>query len=181
MTKKLKPGFIIFPVILLMAGIVTLLLLFVFVFQPVKISGQAMNPNFTHGEYYLVNKITPKVMGLKHSDVVMFKAPPAAQCPVGTGCTFISRVIAVPGDTITINNDQVWRNDQLLEENYIRVNQTQAGKNLLEEGETYHVPSDQYVVLGDNRSHSADSRRFGPITQENIVGTLAFCYANCSN
>jgi signal peptidase I len=82
---------------------------------------------------------------------------------------FIKRVIALPGDTIEVRGGQVWVNDQLIDEPYIR-----DKAPYLVPRQT--VPPAHYFVLGDNRSYSQDSRDFGPVPGDAIVGRVFLVY-----
>lgn len=99
---------------------------------------------------------------------------------------FAKRLIGMPKEKIKIASGSVYINDQLLNEPYlepgIKTTSTTVGnfqKPLLKEGEEYLIPEDSYFILGDNRPGSSDSRDFGAVNQNLVVGKLTKCYQNC--
>lgn len=152
------------------------LVVYLFLMQPHQVSGLSMFPNFHDKEYILTDKVSYKFGEPKRGDVVVFRAPPAANCPKGTGCDFIKRVIALPGETIEIRNQKFYINNQELPEPYIPPENALAPNAYLKEGIPVTLQDDQYIVIGDNRPHSSDSRVWGPIGKENIVGKGFFRY-----
>jgi signal peptidase I len=101
--------------------------------------------------------------GPERGDVVVFRYPrdPSRD--------FIKRIIGVPGDTVSIANGVVSVNGTVLEENYIN-----GGANT--DMETKVVPEGSYFVMGDNRPNSSDSRNWGFVPEENIIGKAMFSY-----
>lgn len=151
------------------------LVIYLFFMQPHQVSGLSMFPNFHDKEYILTDKVSYKLGNPKRGDVVVFHAPPAANCPQGTGCDFIKRVIAVPGETIELRDHVYYVNGKALPEPYIPPeNITNPGQFI--EGRVVTMGPDDYFVTGDNRPHSSDSRVWGPITKEEIVGRGFFRY-----
>jgi signal peptidase I len=74
------------------------LVVYLFLMQPHQVNGQSMIPNFQNGEHVMTDKISYKFREPIRGEVVVFHAPPAAGCVEGTGCDFIKRIIAIPGD-----------------------------------------------------------------------------------
>lgn len=145
---------------------------YLFLFQPHQVKGNSMLPNFNNGEYLLTNKIVYRVDEPHRGDIVVFKAPQ------NEGFDYIKRIIALPGERVKILNGSVYVNNQLLDESEYLLSirkKTSAGQ-FLKEGEEIVVPSDSYFVLGDNRSHSSDSRDWGFVPSKNIVGLAWFRY-----
>ena len=144
-----------------------------------------MEPGLHDGQYLLVNKAVyfkldmgtlSKYLpfldddgsnflfhGPERGDVIVFRYPrdPSRD--------FIKRVIAVPGDTVSIQGGQVTVNGTLLEEEYL--DETTRG-----DLDNTVVPDGSYFVLGDNRSNSSDSRSWGFVPEENIIGKAMFSY-----
>jgi len=151
------------------------LILYLFIVQPHQVNGQSMEPNFHNAEYLMTDKISYK-MGLpKRGDIVVFEAPPAAECPEGTGCDFIKRVIGVPGDTVEVKDNHFYVNDVLLKEDYISDSVLTLPGPYTQTGPVT-VPEGSYFVSGDNRPHSSDSRFWGPVDLKLIVGKVFLRY-----
>lgn len=151
------------------------LVVYLFLMQPHQVNGQSMVPNFQDGEHVMTDKISYKFREPMRGEVVVFHAPPAAGCVEGTGCDFIKRIIAVPGDRVAVHDNAFWINGQKLPEPYIPDNfEILPGRATLDE-EIYLAP-DEYFVSGDNRPHSSDSRFWGPIAKDDIVGRVFLRY-----
>jgi len=150
-------------------------LLYLFVAQPNQVKGNSMVPNYIDGEYLLTDKLSYQFSTPKRGDVVVFKAPPTEPC-AEEECEYIKRVIGIPGDKVMVENSQVFLNGQVLEQKFIpRDYVTEAG-SFCQEGKEVTVPEGQYLVFGDNRSHSRDSREIGPIKKDLILGKAFFKY-----
>lgn len=137
-----------------------------FLFGSYIVDGPSMKPNFHTGERLIVNKILYDIRTPKRGEVVVFHATPDKD--------FIKRVIALPGETVRVQGDEVYINGEPLDEPYLRqvVEQAKlAGKpyNDLNWSEST-VPEGSVFVMGDNRSDSTDSRMIGPVPFDNIVG-----------
>ncbi|MDF2722827.1 MAG: sipS [Paenibacillus sp.] len=137
-----------------------------YIFGSYIVDGPSMKPNFQSGERLIVNKLLYDIREPKRGEVIVFHAVENKD--------FIKRIIALPGDTIKVQGDNVYINGQVLDEPYLKevVEQAkQAGKtyNDLNLQET-KVPEGTVYVLGDNRSDSTDSRMIGPVTFDKIVG-----------
>ena len=137
-----------------------------FLFQPFFVQGSSMYPNFEDGDYLIVDEITYRFRDPQRGEVVIFKYPKDASQ------LYIKRIIGLPGESIEIKDGEIIvANDsgkQTLEEGYIPLDSKTLGniKVNLTEGE--------YFVLGDNRMFSSDSRRWGTVPRENIVGKAYF-------
>lgn len=145
------------------------LIVYLFFMQPHQVNGRSMFPTFNSGDYLLTNKISYRVGDPQMGDVVVFHAPEQANCPTGTGCDFIKRVIAVPGDTIALHDNHYYVNGVAISESYIPSDfKSLPGKFI--DGRTVTMGPDEYFVSGDNREYSSDSRVWGPISKSAIVG-----------
>ncbi len=146
-------------------------IIYLFLFQPHQVRGNSMYPNFHDADYLLTDKITYHLSTPKRDDVVIFVAPKNEEYD------YIKRVIGLPGENISLNeNNQVLIDNQILPEPYLPEGTLTYGGTFLETGETITVPENQYFVLGDNRSHSSDSRDWGFVPKENIIGKAWFRY-----
>ncbi len=145
-------------------------LIYLFVAQPHKVSGRSMDPTFKDGDYIFTDKVTYRLREPAKGDIIVLKNPR------DESQDFIKRIMAVPGDTIKIETSSVFVNGQKLNEPYLPSGRpTPAGSFLLEGVEVKAGPN-QYFVIGDNREHSSDSREWGAITKQEIIGKVFFRY-----
>lgn len=146
-------------------------IIYLFLFQPHQVRGNSMYPNFHDADYLLTDKISYRLSQPKKGDVVIFVAPKNEEYD------YIKRVVALPGEKVSINDtDQILVNGQIVNESFLPEDVKTYGGNFLEIGKTVTVPENQYFVLGDNRSHSSDSRDWGFVPKENLVGKAWFRY-----
>lgn len=146
------------------------LFVYLLILQPHKIKGLSMFPTYHDAEFLLTEKVTYRFNDPKRGDVVVFKAPPDDEEE------FIKRIIGLPGDQVMVREGRVYINGELLEEDYIATDVFTSGGTYARDGQTVTVPEGEYLVMGDNRPHSHDSRNFGPIRKSKIVGRAWFLY-----
>lgn len=156
-------------------GLSLFLIVYLFLVQPHQVNGSSMVPNFETGEYVLTDKVSYRFNQPQRGDVVVFHAPPEAKCPTGTGCDFIKRVIGVPGDTIEVKNNAYYVNGQELDEPYIP-DSFAINPGAYTRDRAVVLKEDEYFVSGDNRPFSSDSRAWGPVIKNEIVGKAFFVY-----
>jgi signal peptidase I len=140
------------------------MMVYLFLFQPHKVDGSSMYPNFHDKEFILTDKISYRNTGPQRGDVIVFHAP----APFDSD--FIKRVIGLPGEVIEVRDNKVYINAQLLKEDYLPNDYVTTEKSFLRDGVPYAIPDGYYMVFGDNRSYSSDSREWGPIERKAIVG-----------
>ncbi len=150
-------------------------LLYLFVAQPNEVKGNSMLPNFENGQYLLTDKLSYQLNKPQRGDVVVFKAPSTEPCAEDE-CEYIKRIIGVPGDRVMVKGNRVYLNGELLNETFLPADFVTEPDSYLQEGVERVVPADEYLCLGDNRSHSRDGRAFGPIGKDRIVGRAFFIY-----
>jgi signal peptidase I len=156
-------------------GLSLFLVVYLFFLQPHQVNGQSMVPNFQSGDYVLTDKVSYRFGEPQRGDVIVFHAPESANCPVGTGCDFIKRILAVPGETVEVRDNAVLVDGVPLQEDYIPADfQTQPGSFTRDRAFTLGI--DEYFAVGDNRPYSSDSRAWGPIHRSEIVGRAFFRY-----
>jgi len=167
--EKFKNGFIELIEFIAIIGAIFVILRF-FIAEPHKVSGNSMFPNFHDGDYIITNKITLRLSDLKRGEVIIL------QNPRNQDQVFIKRIIGLPLEHVKVFDGQVYVNGVILNEAYLSSElQTPAGA-FLSEGEEIVVPEGQYFVMGDNRTASSDSREWGPIKKELIIGQAWFRY-----
>ena len=155
--------------------------------QPYKVEGSSMEPALEEGEHLMVNKfvyLNYQQRGIlknvpfasegesdsahlfhppRHGEIVVFKFP------IDPSRSFVKRVIGVPGDTIEIKDGRVFLNGELSHEPYVEHKGRRNMKPTV-------VPADSYFVMGDNRSASDDSRNWGAVPAENVIGRAWVSY-----
>lgn len=158
----------LFETIVVVGAIFALIYLFIAQFH--KVSGLSMFPTMHDGDFLITEKISYKFGLPKRGAIIVLKNPR------DNSQDFIKRIIAIPGDTIRIENNNVYLNDKILNEPYLPTNTPTRPGAFLNAGNTVKVGDNQYFVFGDNRLHSSDSREWGPVTKEEIVGRAFFRY-----
>ena len=143
---------------------------YIFLFQPHQVDGRSMEPNFHNGEYILTDKISYRLHSPNRGDVVVFHSPQDERVD------FIKRIIGIPSDTVKLAGGHIYLNGQRLEEPYINDPGQVLSGRYLREGDEIRVPDGQYLVMGDNRLHSSDSREWGLVTSAELVGRAFFRY-----
>ena len=129
------------------------------VVQNYRIESHSMEPNFTEGQFILVNKLAYVLGQPERGDVLVFHNPG------NHDEDYIKRIIGLPGDSLSIHDQHVYINDQLLDEPYIQ-NMIRAGEQM----GPITIESNHLFVMGDNRPNSSDSRRFGQLSEDLVVG-----------
>ncbi len=128
-----------------------------------KVHGSCMLPNVEEGEGIMVSKASYFFSDPERGDVVVLWPPFKSEVP------FIKRVIGLPGETVEVKKGRVFIDGIPIEEDYIREppRYTMPSKE---------IPPDEYFVLGDNRNNASDSRSWGTVPRENIIGKAWFIY-----
>lgn len=137
-----------------------------FVLQTFFIPSASMETTLHVGDRVFVNKLAYSFHSVHRGDVVVFTLPPGESA--GTGVDdLIKRVIGLPGETIEARNGRVYIDGRPLAEPWLPKGVSPvAGLPLVKQ----RVPADHYFLMGDNRGDSSDSRHFGPIPGDLIVG-----------
>jgi len=159
--------------IIIVAAIIVVPIRF-FLFQPFLVRGASMEPSFQNNDYLFADELSYRFLEPKRGETIIFK-PLAEFSP-----PFIKRIIGLPGEEIEIKDGQIiiTKNgkEQILDESsYLSQNTYTLGNFKIS------LKENEYFVLGDNRLNSADSRVFGPLPRENIIGRVflrVFPFAN---
>lgn len=137
----------------------------VFLYQPVKVEGTSMMPWLHDQERIFVNKFVYRFEDIRRSDIVVFRFP------LDPNKSYIKRVVGLPGDEVELIRGELFINGQRVEEPYV--------PEEFQDSSTYpptKVSADHYYVLGDHRNTSNDSRTWGTVPREFVVGKAVFAY-----
>lgn len=131
-----------------------------YIAQPFIVKGASMVPNFHNGDYLIVDEISYRFTEPKRGEVIVLKN--AHKSPI----FLIKRIIGLPGERIYSDGSQIFieKDEEIIELNEPYVDDRQFGKI------DKTLGSNEYFVMGDNRSESLDSRSWGPLERENIKG-----------
>ena len=159
----------------------TLLTFFViqtFVAQPFQVRQTSMERTLEPDQYVLVDKLTPRFDPFRRGDIVVLHPPVGWEDDTGT--PFIKRVIGLPGETVRLGEDgNVYVDGQAIDESTYTY-RDDAGANepttIQTDQSEWTLGPDEVFVMGDHREASADSRSFGPVKLENIVGRAFLRY-----
>lgn len=161
MKKFLLAFWEILETILIVGGAVFLIRYFLF--QPFFVEGMSMMPNFKAGDYLIVDELTYRFRPPERGEVIVFKSP-------DNHSFYIKRIIGLPKEVIKIENGKVWIKSSPtspfipLKEPYL-ITETPGNYEVA-------LKENEYFVLGDNRVASYDSRNWGPLPKEKIIGLV---------
>lgn len=146
-------------------SVVIMIIVILFLYQPVKVEGTSMMPSLVNQERIFINKFVYRFADIQRGDTVVF------QFPQDTSKSYIKRVIGMPGDTVEVREGQVYVNGKLLDEPYVpeELRDTKSCKPVT-------VEPDHYYVMGDHRNSSNDSRNWGTVRRNYIYGKAVFVY-----
>ncbi|WP_102335929.1 signal peptidase I [Salimicrobium jeotgali] len=159
--------------------VAALLAIFVrfFLFTPVIVEGPSMLPNLHNGDHLIVSKLNYTIGSPHRFDIIVFHATEERD--------YIKRVIGLPGEHVAVEDDQLLIDGEPVEEPFLENEVASMGDNMnytrdftLEqlEGNFEEVPEDSVLVLGDNRQNSTDSRAFGMLSLDKVVGEAVISY-----
>jgi signal peptidase I len=166
------------------------LLIQAFLVKPYRIPSESMEPTLDVGQRVLVNRVNYHLSDPDHGDIVVFHPPKGADgnicgvahpgvepCPRPTpehsDLNFIKRVVAVPGDTLAIRDGHAIVNGRLQKESFIT---PCAGGAECTFPKAIKIPPDHFFMMGDNRGASDDSRFWGPVPRDWIIGQAFLTY-----
>jgi signal peptidase I len=158
-------------------ALVVAFLLRTFVIATYSIPSGSMEPTLQVGDRIVVDKLSYHLHGVDHGNIIVFSTPPKENCAGPPVADLVKRVIALPGETISLSGGNVLINGRLLAEPWLPASQrgrtypgpSPAAYALHHE---FKVPSGDVYVMGDNRTLSCDSRYWGPISESTIVGKV---------
>lgn len=177
-------GSFLFEIVkIFLLAVVIILPIRVFLLQPFFVKGASMEPNFEDGEYLIINELGYKKTNvgagglklftvdtfkeLKRGDVVVFRYPK------DPSQYFIKRIIALPGEKIKISDNQITIYNQENPSGFVLDESGYLSPAVYTNGDfTIQLSGDDYYVMGDNRTQSHDSRAFGPVNKDKVVGRV---------
>lgn len=163
--KEMFLEYLRFSVFTLIAMIAIFILLS-FVAQRTRVNGNSMYPSLEDGQSVIVNKLSYRFSDIERFDVVIF---PHYNEEYNKEINYIKRVIGMPGELISIKDGLIYIDGEVLTESYGYFSEGDTSYSGIAEEEIY-IGEDEYFVLGDNRNASDDSRAFGCISKDDIIG-----------
>jgi signal peptidase I len=173
-------------IVTIVGAVAIVLAIKAWVVNPYRIPSSSMEPTLhcarpatgceaRFSDRVLANRFIYHLRDPERGDVVVFETPPEARAKCGAGGTFVKRIVGLPGERLQIRlaggSAFVYVNGRKLEEPYIEHDRRDIGPE-----KTYRVPPGQYFVMGDNRSQSCDSRVWGAVPEENLIGPVFMTY-----
>lgn len=133
--------------------------------KPFYVNGASMEPNYHNNEYLIIDEISYRLKsGPQRGQVIVFKYPRDKKQ------FFIKRVIGLPGERVAVKDGQVTIYNDVYQKGIV-IKEPYLSADIITPGESdVTLRADEYFVLGDNRAASLDSRRFGPVKEEDIIG-----------
>ena len=180
-------------VVTIVGAIAIVLLVKAFIVNPYRIPSSSMEPTLhcsqpavgcetksvgpvDLSDRVLANRFLYRMRDPRRGEIIVFKTPPAAQLKCGAGGTFVKRLIGLPGDTVEVKlrrgDGYVYINGRPLKEPYIE----KARRGAVGSFGPIKVKPGNYFMMGDNRSQSCDSRLWGTVPRENLIGKVFATY-----
>lgn len=149
-----------------LVAVVTVFFIRTFLIQPFLVSGASMEPNFSSGDYLLIDEITYRFREPERGEAVVFRYP---QNP---STFYIKRVIGLPGERVVVKDGRVLIYNQQFPEG-AKIEQDYLTPGVRTTGNLdVTLSENNYFVLGDNRNYSFDSRSWGTLPRKNITGLV---------
>ena len=145
--------------------IIIILFLMIYVVSVTQVVGNSMNSTLENGDVLILNKFKYRFTDIKRGDIISLEYADTKY--------LIKRVIGLPGDKVSIRDNTLYINGELYVENYLDEGLEYDDFDLSSLGYDT-IPEDMYLVLGDNREDSLDSREIGLISKDEVIGKVSF-------
>ena len=174
-------------VVTILGAVAIVLLIKAFVVNPYRIPSSSMEPTLhcarpavgceaRFSDRVLANRFVYHFRTPKRGEIIVFETPPAARAKCGAGGTFVKRLIGLPGERIEVRLERgdgyVYINGRRLKEPYLKPERRLAST----EFGPLTIPKGHYFMMGDNRSQSCDSRQWGAVPRQNLIGKVFATY-----
>ena len=171
----------------IVGAIAIVLLVKAYVINPYRIPSSSMEPTLHCAEpaagcqarfsdRVLANRFIYHLRDPRRGEIIVFQTPPAARVQCGAGGTFVKRLIGLPGETIEVRlrrgDGYVYVNGKPLNEPYVQASRRAETQSF----GPVRIPDGHYFMMGDNRSQSCDSRRWGSVPRKNLIGKVFATY-----
>lgn len=171
----------------IIGAVAIVLLVKAYVVNPYRIPSSSMEPTLhcardasgclaRFSDRVLANRFIYRFRDPGRGDIAVFETPPGAELRCGAGGTFVKRIVGLPGETVQVRliggDGYVFINGKQLDEPYVEPERRQVSS---EYGPTT-IPEDHYFMMGDNREASCDSREWGPVPRDNLIGKVFMTY-----
>jgi signal peptidase I len=173
-------------IVTIVGAVAIVLAIKAWVINPYRIPSSSMEPTLhcarpataceaRFSDRVLANRFIYHLTDPARGDVIVFETPPEARAKCGAGGTFVKRIIGLPGERVQMRVHRgaafVYIDGRRLEEPYLEHDRRDIGP-----AESFRVPPSSYFVMGDNRSQSCDSRVWGSVPRDNIIGKVFMTY-----
>ncbi len=141
-------------------SVVSIYFVYAFIAQPFKVDGKSMEPNFSTGDYLIIDEITYRFRQPVRGEVIVLNNPTSEKE------FFIKRVIGLPGEQVLVSDNKVFVDGKHIDEEYL------PGGISMSDTPPFQLGESEFFVMGDNRESSFDSRNWGPLGKHQIVGVV---------
>jgi signal peptidase I len=174
-TSKLMKNIFVDTVEILVISIAIFALAWIFLAEPLEVTGDSMLPTLHTKEQVVAEKVSMNFGDLERQNIVVFHSPENPKILV------IKRIIGLPGDVFSIIDGQVYINESKLDEDYLAEGTKTIGKDAIGNNQIISIPEGKFLALGDNRTNSTDSRDFGLVSKDALVGKAVVVYYPIEN
>lgn len=149
--------------------IVSLIIVFLvrtYLIQPFLVKGASMEPNFQDGNYLIIDELSYRFRQPQRDEIIVFKYPKDPKQ------YFIKRIIGLPNERVEIKDQKVTIYNQQSPNGFVLDESYLPPENVTKGNENFQLGPNDYFVMGDNRLYSSDSRYWGPVPSDDLVGKV---------